>query len=173
MEAHGGSFAAAGEVLDACAHGDVWTSHTKQRNGLNPMWNEHVEVGVSHPELAVLRFCVSDLQSAGGASESSKDYCFATLPVAALRSGYRSLPLRDRNGCLVAFSTLLLHVRQTHTHLPPSLRKEERAGRLRKEGGAQFLNLIEGGKRGATEPKKGLLASFQGKSSAKGPSLEA
>ena len=73
----------------------------------------------------------------------------------------------------MAFSTLLLHVRQTHTHLPPSLRKEERAGRLRKEGGAQFLNLIEGGKRGATEPKKGLLASFQGKSSAKGPSLEA
>ena len=102
VEAHGGSFAAAGEVLDACAHGDVWTSHTKQRNGLNPMWNEHVEVGVSHPELAVLRFCVSDLQSAGGASESSKDYCFATLPVAALRSGYRSLPLRDKNGCLVS-----------------------------------------------------------------------
>ena len=74
---------------------------------------------------------------------------------------------------LVHCRCLLLHVRQTHTHLPPSLRKEERAGRLRKEGGAQFLNLIEGGKRGATEPKKGLLASFQGKSSAKGPSLEA
>lgn len=148
------------------------------------MWNEHVEVGVSHPELAVLRFCVSDLQSAGGGSESSratgKDYCFATLPVAALRSGYRSLPLRDKNGCLVAFSTLLLHVRQTHTHLPPSVRKEERAGRLRKEGGAQFLNLVEGkqgakghGNQGATDLKKGLLAPFQGKSSAKGPSLDA
>ena len=54
VEAYGGSFAAAGELLDACAHGDVWTSHTKQRNGLNPMWNEHVEVRISfsHPELA-------------------------------------------------------------------------------------------------------------------------
>ena len=75
VEAYGGSFAAAGELLDACANGDVWTSHTKQRNGLNPMWNEHVEVGaylrwrylpwlyllcrtvhvevgISHPELA-------------------------------------------------------------------------------------------------------------------------
>jgi hypothetical protein len=67
-----------------------------------------------------------------------------------------------------------------HTHLPPSLRKEERAGRLRKEGGAQFLSLVEGKRgakgqvnQGATELKKGLLASFQGKSSAKGPSLEA
>ena len=53
VEAYGGSFAAAGELLDACAHGDVWTSHTKQRNGLNPMWNEHVEVGISHPELTL------------------------------------------------------------------------------------------------------------------------
>lgn len=116
-------------------------------------------MGISHPELAVLRFCVSDRQSAGGGTESAratgKDYCFATLPVAALRSGYRSLPLRDKNGCLVAFSTLLLHVRQTHTHLPPSLRKEERAGRHRAEGGAQFMRRL------------------QGKSGAKGPSLEA
>jgi hypothetical protein len=79
----------------------------------------------------------------------------------------------------VAFSTLLLHVRQTHTHLPPSLRKEERAGRHRAEGGAQFMGLVEG-KRGAkgqvsqgAELKKGIIASFQGKSGAKAPSLEA
>ena len=137
-----------------------------------------LQVGISHPEPAVLRFCVSDRQreTPGHSSGHSpgratgQDYCFATLPVAALRSGYRSLPLRDKNGCLVAFSTLLLHVRQTHTHLPPSLRREERDGRHRAEGAERLASLVEAKQK--RKPGKGILASL-GKSAGKGPSLEA
>ena len=47
--------------------------------------------------------------------------CYATIPVAALRTGYRSVQLRDRNGCRVAFSALLCHFRKGHTHLPPAV----------------------------------------------------
>ena len=42
----------------------------------------------------------------------------------AIRSGYRSVPLRDRNGCLVAFSSLFCHFRSSHTHLPPELKAQ-------------------------------------------------
>ena len=135
VEVFGGAFAAAGDVIDACQNGDAFTSMTKQRNGLNPLWNEHIEVGVSHPELAVLRFSVSDKQSAVVANANAKGFCFATIPVAALRSGYRSVPLRDKNGCLIAFSSLLCHIRMSHTHLPPALRSDAREGNAKADAG--------------------------------------
>ena len=34
------------------------------------------------------------------------------------------MPLRDRNGCLVAFSSLFCHFRSSHTHLPPELKAQ-------------------------------------------------
>jgi len=55
---------------------------------------------------------------------NAKFLCYAALPVAAIRSGYRSVPLRDRNGCLVAFSSLFCHFRSSHTHLPPELKAQ-------------------------------------------------
>ena len=86
-----------------------------------------------------------------------------------------SIPLRDKNGCLVAFSTLLLHVRQSHTHLPPSLRKEERGSRQMAAGGEKFIGLRK------SKPSKGILStsslktrtSALGKSGGKRASLEA
>lgn len=144
-------------------------SNTKQRNGLNPLWNEHVEVGVSHPELAVLRFAVTDKQSAVTGSTKVKEFCYATLPVAAIRSGYRSVPLRDKNGCLVAFSTLLVHVRQSHTHLPPSLRSEAAGARAKAAGGEKLVGVLEqpGNKKstGKVRKGKGLGSTFGTKKS--------
>ena len=40
------------------------------------------------------------------------------------------MPLRDRNGRLVAFSALLIHVRSSHAHLPPALAAQRAAGKF-------------------------------------------
>ena len=167
VDVYGGTFCAAGDMLDACSDGDAWTSSTKQRNGLNPIWDEHVEVGVSHPELAVLRFAVSDKQAAAVlANNTPKDFAYAAIPVSALRSGYRSVPLRDKNGCLIAFSTLLIHVRQSHTHLPPSLRLEAQVSRQKPKDPAQSFKVKSG------KTSKGLLSRVKTNPGAAG-SLEA
>ena len=143
LEAVGGTFAAAAADLDDAVHGDTWTSAVKYRNGLNPVWLEKVEVGVSDPDLAVLRITVWDRPTAG-LSTANKFLGYATIPVSALRMGYRSVPLRDRNGCSIAFSALLCHFRVSNTHLPPSiaalsaaekLSEVAKRGSLAKEGG--------------------------------------
>ena len=124
VEAVGGSYAAAGDEIDATSNGDQWTSRLVVKNGLNPEWQQHLEVAVAEPESAVLRFTVWDRQPGGLKEFNAKFLCYAALPVAAIRSGYRSVPLRDRNGCLVAFSSLFCHFRSSHTHLPPELKAQ-------------------------------------------------
>ena len=131
VEAVGGAFAAAGDDLDECSHGDAWVSRTVAHNGLAPQWMQTVEVGVADPDLAVVRVTVWD----GPATPElpPKFLCYAALPFAALRAGYRNVPMRDKDGCKVAFCKLLWHVRRSHTHLPPhlkSLADDERAERL-------------------------------------------
>lgn len=118
VEAMGGIFAAAANDLDEAYPGDVWTSRTVQKNGLSPAWMQTVEVGVSDPELAVIRCSVWD-RPGNGAPE--RFLCYVTLPACALRTGYRVVQMRDTDGCKVAFCKMLWHVRTSHTHLPSSL----------------------------------------------------
>ena len=118
VEARGGTFAAAAADLDDARHGDVWTSKTVPANGLSPSWMQTAEVGVSDPEMAVLRVSVWDRPPSGG---DARFLCYASLPACALRTGYRNVPMRDRDGCKVAFCKMLWHVRTGHTHLPASL----------------------------------------------------
>ena len=118
VEVRGGTFAAAGTDLDECTHGDVWTSKVVDKNGISPSWMQTVEVGVSDPELAVIRVSVWDRSRA---SAEPQFLCYVSIPACALRSGYRNAPMRDANGCKIAFCKMLWHVRQSHTHLPCSL----------------------------------------------------
>ena len=76
---------------------------------------ETVEVGVSDPDVAVLRLSVYDRSRA---TDAPSLLCSAALPAAALRPGYSNAPLRDADGCKVAFCKLLLHVRVSNTHPP-------------------------------------------------------
>lgn len=119
FEAVGGPFAAAGDDLDECAHGDAWASKTVAQNGLSPQWMQTVEIGVADPDLAVLRCSVWD--AGPTAASEPKFLCYASLPVAAIRAGYRNVPMRDEHGCRIAFCKLLWHVRLANTHVPPSV----------------------------------------------------
>jgi len=143
IEAHGGSFAAAGADLDECSHGNIWVSKTVPRNGLAPSWMQTVEVGVSDPDLAVLRCTLWDRTAAAGTTAASERLlCFTTLPIAALRTGYRNVPLRDRNGCKIAFCRMLWHVRQSHTH-PPRLAQPSSDVAPHGRGAARLRTLVD------------------------------
>lgn len=80
-----------------------------------------VEVGVSDPEMAVIRFSVWDRPPS--TSSEPRFICHACLPACALRTGYRNVSMRDRDGCKIAFCKMLWHVRTSHTHVPPAFKR--------------------------------------------------
>ena len=57
------------------------------KNALNPIWEETLEMEVRMPELAFLRFTVVDMTTNLSTAQR-------VIPVAQLRQGYRTLPLR-------------------------------------------------------------------------------
>ena len=110
IEAVGGQFAAAGDDLDECVHADRWMSRTVPQNGLSPQWMQTVEIGASDPELCVVRCSVWDKQPAG---EPPKFLCYVTMPLCALRSGYRNVTMRDVHGAKIAFCKMLWQDRKS------------------------------------------------------------
>ena len=78
-----------------------------------------VEVGVSDPEMAVLRAAVWDRRPGG----EPQFLCYVTMPACALRTGYRNVPMRDKHGCKIAFCKMLWHVRTSHTHMPVGVKQ--------------------------------------------------
>ncbi|KAK6479875.1 1-phosphatidylinositol 4,5-bisphosphate phosphodiesterase gamma-2-like [Huso huso] len=78
-------------------------------NGLNPVWldtPQAVKFNIYLPELAFLRFCVC-------VEDMFSDPHFlaqATLPVKGIRSGYRSVPLKNGYSEDIELASLLVHV---------------------------------------------------------------
>ncbi|XP_014241973.1 1-phosphatidylinositol 4,5-bisphosphate phosphodiesterase gamma-1 isoform X2 [Cimex lectularius] len=83
-------------------------------NGLNPVWNESCEFEVINPRLAMLRFSVEDEDMFGDPNFIGQ----ATYPFCGLRTGYRSVPLKNGYSEDHELSTLLVHMKW---HFPPSL----------------------------------------------------
>ncbi|XP_039287689.1 1-phosphatidylinositol 4,5-bisphosphate phosphodiesterase gamma-1-like [Nilaparvata lugens] len=96
------------EVLGAdCDHGVKLTTKTVADNGLNPVWNDFCDFDVHKPELAMLRFVVQDEDMFGDKNFIGQ----ATYPIVALRTGYRSVPLKNGFSEDIELSTLLVHLR--------------------------------------------------------------
>ena len=87
----------------------------------HPMFTCVWQVGVSDPELAVLRCTVWDRSPRKNGGNRHAFLCYGALPACVLRPGYRNVPMRDANGCKIAFCKMLWHVRSSHTHLPQAL----------------------------------------------------
>ncbi|XP_062715033.1 1-phosphatidylinositol 4,5-bisphosphate phosphodiesterase gamma-1 isoform X2 [Aedes albopictus] len=87
-------------------------------NGFNPIWNEICEFRVINPYFALLRFEVQDEDMFGEPNFIGQ----AIFPVNALRTGYRSVPLRNKYSEELELATLLVHI---------SIRTQEQNGNER------------------------------------------
>eukprot|EP01104_Vermistella_antarctica_P014351 TRINITY_DN4494_c0_g3_i1.p1 TRINITY_DN4494_c0_g3~~TRINITY_DN4494_c0_g3_i1.p1 ORF type:complete len:923 (+),score=235.93 TRINITY_DN4494_c0_g3_i1:134-2902(+) len=70
-------------------------------NGLNPAWEEKFKFKFKMSELATLLFVAMDGKSKLG---------YYSIPVEAIRPGYRILPLKYPNGRLIEMCDILVHV---------------------------------------------------------------
>ncbi|KAF4101228.1 1-phosphatidylinositol 4,5-bisphosphate phosphodiesterase gamma-2 [Onychostoma macrolepis] len=81
-------------------------------NGLNPVWlgpmNPPKFFKIDEPDLAFLRFVVFEEDTFSDA----KFLAQATFPIRGIRSGYRSVPLKNRFSENLELSSLLVHVQQ-------------------------------------------------------------
>ncbi|KAG8222263.1 hypothetical protein J437_LFUL001461 [Ladona fulva] len=75
-------------------------------NGFNPVWNDICDFDVLNPHFALLRFLVQDEDMFGDSNFIGQ----ATYPVLCLRTGYRSIPLKNGYGEDLELATLLVHL---------------------------------------------------------------
>ncbi|XP_063989882.1 1-phosphatidylinositol 4,5-bisphosphate phosphodiesterase gamma-1 [Diachasmimorpha longicaudata] len=94
--------------------GNKLTTKTISDNGFNPMWNEICEFDVVNPNFAMLRFLVQDEDVFGDCNFLGQ----ATYPVQCLRTGYRSVPLKNQYSEDLELATLLVHI--SITKIPSS-----------------------------------------------------
>uniref|UniRef100_A0A4W6D086 Phosphoinositide phospholipase C n=1 Tax=Lates calcarifer TaxID=8187 RepID=A0A4W6D086_LATCA len=76
------------------------------RNTLNPMWNEHFQFTVHFEELCFLRVAVVE-------NNSSQTTAQRTLPLKALKPGYRHVQLRTQHNEPLEVSSLFIYSRRT------------------------------------------------------------
>uniref|UniRef100_A0A3Q1B1E9 Phosphoinositide phospholipase C n=1 Tax=Amphiprion ocellaris TaxID=80972 RepID=A0A3Q1B1E9_AMPOC len=76
------------------------------RNTLNPMWSEHFQFTVHFEEMCFLRFAVVE-------NNSSQTTAQRTLPLKALKSGYRHVQLRTQHNEPLEVSSLFIYSRRT------------------------------------------------------------
>lgn len=95
------------EILGSqCDSGVKHRTKSMSDNGLNPVWNEVCEILVKVPSLALLRFEVQDEDIFGEPNFLGQ----AVFPVNCIRSGYRSVPLRNKYSEELELATLLVHI---------------------------------------------------------------
>lgn len=86
-----------------------YKTRTKMNNGLNPVWApevEQVEFDIDNPQLALIRFCVQDEDMFGDPNFLGQ----ASLPVSCLRSGLRSVPLKNEYSDDLELASLLIQI---------------------------------------------------------------
>ncbi|XP_068161011.1 1-phosphatidylinositol 4,5-bisphosphate phosphodiesterase epsilon-1 isoform X2 [Antennarius striatus] len=76
------------------------------RNTLNPMWSEHFQFTVHFEEMCFLRLAVVE-------NNSSQTTAQRTLPLKALKSGYRHIQLRTQHNEHLEVSSLFIYSRRT------------------------------------------------------------
>ena len=75
-------------------------------NGFNPVWNEQTQFIVSNPDIALIRFLVQDEDVFGDPNFLGQ----AVYPIKSLKSGYRSVQLRNTFSEELELSSLLIHL---------------------------------------------------------------
>nr|ABM55782.1 phospholipase C gamma [Chaetopterus pergamentaceus] len=94
------------EIVGAEYDFQKYKTSTVQDNGLNPVWNEQCDFDIINPEVALLRFVVQDMDMFNDPHFMGQ----AVFPVKCLRSGFRSVPLKNGNSEDLELTSLLVHV---------------------------------------------------------------
>ncbi|XP_037538614.1 1-phosphatidylinositol 4,5-bisphosphate phosphodiesterase gamma-2 [Nematolebias whitei] len=96
--------------IELCGHTEEkFKTIVYRDNGLNPVWKapaEPVEFSIYEPELTYLRFVVNEEDMFSDPNFLAQ----ATFPVKGLRSGYRSVPLKNGYGENLELASLLIHI---------------------------------------------------------------
>uniref|UniRef100_A0A8C6UXY5 1-phosphatidylinositol 4,5-bisphosphate phosphodiesterase gamma n=1 Tax=Neogobius melanostomus TaxID=47308 RepID=A0A8C6UXY5_9GOBI len=96
--------------IELCGHNeDRFKTAVYRDNGLNPVWKasgESAVFSVYEPELTFLRFVVNEEDMFSDANFLAQ----ATFPVKGIRSGYRSVPLKNGFSENVELASLLVHI---------------------------------------------------------------
>lgn len=93
--------------------GTKLTTKTIPDNGYNPIWNESCEFEVVNPYFAFIRFVIQDEDMFGDSNFIGQ----ATYPVRCLRSGFRSVPLKNNYSEDLELASLLIHIRITSSSI--------------------------------------------------------
>ncbi|XP_064466965.1 1-phosphatidylinositol 4,5-bisphosphate phosphodiesterase gamma-1-like isoform X2 [Ornithodoros turicata] len=94
------------EIIGADFDNSRYKTGTIPDNGLNPVWNEALMFDVCNPSLALLRFVVQDEDMFGDPNFLGQ----ATYPLTCLRTGYRSVPLKNEYSEELELASLLIHL---------------------------------------------------------------
>ncbi|CAL1272763.1 unnamed protein product [Larinioides sclopetarius] len=86
-----------------CYH---FKTSTKEDNGLNPVWKESFRWTVYNPDLAIIRFVVKYEDMFGDPNFLTQ----AAYPITCLRTGYRSISLKNEFSEELELSCLLVHI---------------------------------------------------------------
>uniref|UniRef100_A0A183BMB8 Phosphoinositide phospholipase C n=1 Tax=Globodera pallida TaxID=36090 RepID=A0A183BMB8_GLOPA len=106
------------ELLGFAHDARTLRTNTITSNGLNPVWQERFVFHVRHPEMALLRFHVEDGDFVGPKTDPFIGQAVFSLD--SVRSGFRSVPLRNQFSEPLELSALLVHV-EIRTWDPPFL----------------------------------------------------
>ncbi|KAA0187849.1 hypothetical protein HAZT_HAZT008848 [Hyalella azteca] len=82
-----------------------FTTVNNVSNGLCPSWNEVFQFRVMNPSLALLRFVVYEEEVFSEQMQIAQ----ATFPITCLRTGYRSVPLKNNFSEDLELASLLVH----------------------------------------------------------------
>uniref|UniRef100_A0A182X5M9 1-phosphatidylinositol 4,5-bisphosphate phosphodiesterase gamma n=1 Tax=Anopheles quadriannulatus TaxID=34691 RepID=A0A182X5M9_ANOQN len=94
------------EVLGASFDGGIkHRTRAIADNGLNPIWNEICEFRIANPHFAMIRFEVQDEDMFGEPNFIGQ----AVFPLGSIRTGYRSVVLRNKYSEELELATLLVH----------------------------------------------------------------
>jgi len=94
------------EIVGAPYDNTKFKTETKPDNGLNPVWWVTFEVDVINPPFAYLRFVVNDEDMFGEPNFIGH----AIFPMCSLKTGYRSVPLKNAYSEENELSCLLVHL---------------------------------------------------------------
>ncbi|XP_071784732.1 1-phosphatidylinositol 4,5-bisphosphate phosphodiesterase gamma-1-like isoform X2 [Asterias amurensis] len=83
-----------------------YKTQTIADNGFNPFFNERCEFDIVNRDLAFIRFVVQDEDMFGDPNFLGQ----RTMPLKAIRTGYRSVPLLNGHSEVLELASLLVHV---------------------------------------------------------------
>jgi phosphatidylinositol phospholipase C gamma-1 len=94
------------EIIGMPCDNSKYKTHQIDTNGFNPVWFSKFEFDINNPDAALLRFVVQDLDVFGDPIDLGQ----SVIPVLCLKTGYRSVTLKNSYSEELELASLLVHL---------------------------------------------------------------